>query len=38
MISSALDNAWIGKSTVKEAIEGVKPKADKLLQQGVSEL
>lgn len=37
-ISSALDNAWLGKEKVKDAIERVKPAADKLFQQGVAEL
>ena len=38
MVASALDNVWIGKGSAKDAMEGVKPKVDKLLQQGLGEL
>ena len=38
LVASALDNVWIGKGSAKDAMEGVKPKVDKLLQQGLTEL
>ncbi|HEY3108386.1 MAG TPA: sugar ABC transporter substrate-binding protein, partial [Chloroflexota bacterium] len=38
LVASALDNVWIGKDNAKSAMEGVKPKVDKLLQQGLTEL
>lgn len=37
-ITSGLDNAWLGKEPVKDAINRIKPAIDKLLQQGVAEL
>ncbi|HEY3082291.1 MAG TPA: sugar ABC transporter substrate-binding protein [Chloroflexota bacterium] len=37
LVSSELDNVFVGKATAKEAMARVKPKADKLLAQGAGE-